>query len=220
MGAAALAVAGGAALFAANTGSGTAHSAAPAAATSATTEPAMTQASGPTVMTKHDAKLGTILADANGLTLYTLTNNGKAVDCTGTCAAVWPPLTASSAMAPSVGPAGTSLGVASLSDGTRVVSNAGLPLYRFSQDHDSGDAYGEGLATFGGVWHVVKVGQSAPATQSAARSAPPATMYKTPATMSKTPATMSNKPATMSTTPATMYRTPATTASRTSGWGY
>ena len=200
-GAVALAVAGGAAFFAASAGSGTAHSAAPAAATSATTEPTMTQASGPTVMTKHDAKLGAILADANGLTLYTLTNNGKAVDCTGTCAAVWPPLTASSATAPSGGPGVTGLGVASLSDGTRVVTNAGLPLYRFSQDQDSGDAYGEGLATFGGVWHVVKVGQSAPqpATQSAARSAPPATMYKTPATM---------------------YKTPATIASRRSGWGY
>ena len=51
------------------------------------------------------------------------------------------------------------LGVATLSDSTHVVTAGGLPLYRFAQDEDSGDAYGEGLATFGGVWHVVKVGQ-------------------------------------------------------------
>ena len=53
--------------------------------------------------------------------------------------------------------------------GTHVVTAGGLPLYRFAQDQDSGDAYGEGLATFGGVWHVVKVGQptsaAAPAVQ-------------------------------------------------------
>src|SRR6266568_3051929 len=55
----------------------------PAAATSATTAPTPTEpaSSGPAVTTKHDARLGTILADGNGLTLYTLTNNGKAVDC-------------------------------------------------------------------------------------------------------------------------------------------
>ena len=110
-------------------------------------------------MTKRDTKLGAVLADASGLTLYTLTNNGRAVDCTGACAAVWPPLTASSGAAPTAGPGAGTLGTASLSDGTRVVTAGGLPLYRFSQDHDAEDAYGEGLATFGGVWHVVKVGQ-------------------------------------------------------------
>jgi predicted lipoprotein with Yx(FWY)xxD motif len=177
------AAAAGAVVLAACGGSGTTHTAAPAAATSATTEPAaspMSQ-SGPTVTTKRDAKLGSILADASGLTLYTLTNNGRAVDCTGACAAVWRPLTASSGAAPTAGPGAGILGTASLSDGTRVVTSSGLPLYRFSQDHDAGDAYGEGLASFGGVWHVVKIGQPS-ATSAAApavtHTAPSATMYK------------------------------------------
>jgi predicted lipoprotein with Yx(FWY)xxD motif len=112
------------------------------------------------VTSKHDAKLGTILADAHGLTLYTLTNNGKPVDCTGTCASVWPPLTAPSAATPPAAPGVPMLGTASLSDGTRVVTAGGLPVYRFAQDGDSGDAYGEGISTFGGVWHVVHAGQS------------------------------------------------------------
>src|SRR5438270_9147129 len=124
------AVAAGAVVLAACGGSGTTHAAAPVAATSATTEPAMSQTSqsGPTVMTKRDAKLGAVLADASGLTLYTLTNNGRAVDCTGTCAAVWPPLTASSGAASTAGPGAGTLGTASLSDGTRVVTAGGLPL--------------------------------------------------------------------------------------------
>jgi predicted lipoprotein with Yx(FWY)xxD motif len=122
-------------------------------------------------MTKHDAKLGEILADAQGLTLYTLTNNGKAVDCTGGCAAVWPPLTAASGAQPAPAPGVGMLGTATLSDGTRVVTAGGLPVYRFAQDGDAGDAYGEGMATFGGVWHVVHAGQS---TASAAPVAPAA----------------------------------------------
>ena len=160
----------GAVILAACGGSGTTHTAAPAAATSATTAPTPTEppSSGPAVTTKHDAKLGTILADGNGLTLYTLTNNGKAVDCTGACAAVWPPLAAAGG-APMAGPGVGSLGTATLSDGTRVVTAGGLPLYRFAQDHDSGDAYGEGLATFGGVWHAVRVGQPASAAPAAPR---------------------------------------------------
>jgi len=171
LGAAGAAVAG-AVVLAACGGSSTSHNAAPAAATSATTAPAVTAVSsaGPTVTTKHDPKLGTILADAKGLTLYTLTNNGKAVDCTGGCAAVWPPLTTTSGAMPTGAPGVGMLGTASLSDGTHVVTAGNLPVYRFAQDKDSGDAYGEGLATFGGVWHVVHGGQApAAATPAASR---------------------------------------------------
>jgi predicted lipoprotein with Yx(FWY)xxD motif len=139
----------------------------------------MSQA-GPTVTTKRDAKLGSILADHAGLTLYTPTNNGRAVDCTGACATVWPPLTASSGAAPTAGPGAGTVGTTSLSDGTRVVTEGGLPLYRFSQDEDSGDAYGAGMASFGGIWHVVRAGQSsstaAAAPASVTHTAPQATM--------------------------------------------
>lgn len=156
----------GAIVLAACGGSTTKHAAAPAAAVSATTAPAAS----PTVMTKHDPKLGTILADAQGLTLYTLTNNGKPVDCTGGCAAVWPPLTAPAGAAPAGTPAVGMLGTATLSDGTRVVTSGGLPVYRFALDKDSGDAYGEAMATFGGVWHVVRSGQSTTAAAPTASS--------------------------------------------------
>ena len=42
--------------------------------------------------------------------------------------------------------------------GGEQVTQAGLPLYRFAADMAAGDAKGEGLSSFGGVWHVVKVG--------------------------------------------------------------
>jgi predicted lipoprotein with Yx(FWY)xxD motif len=88
------------------------------------------------VTTKDDAKLGRILADDHGLTLYTLTAGGKAVPCTGPCAAAWPPLLSAS--------------------GQQQTSKDGLPLYRFSRDQAPGDVNGEGISSFGGTWHVVK----------------------------------------------------------------
>ncbi len=111
----------------------------------------------PVVKTKTDPKLGAILADASGKTLYTLTNNGQAVACTGPCTAVWPPLEApAGATAPTAGPGVTGLGVAAGPSGTQLVTSNNLPVYRFSKDEDGGDAYGEGISTFGGTWHVVK----------------------------------------------------------------
>src|SRR2546421_5858718 len=49
-----------------------------------------TGATAPAVQTANNAKLGTILVDGQGRTLYTLTNNGAAVACGGTCLAIWP----------------------------------------------------------------------------------------------------------------------------------
>jgi predicted lipoprotein with Yx(FWY)xxD motif len=180
------------------------------------------------VTTKNDPKLGMILADGSGLTLYTLTNNGKAVDCTGACAAVWPPLVASSGGAPTPGSGVGTLGVASLSDGIQVVTTTGLPLYRFSQDHDSGDAYGEGISSFGGVWHVVRAGQVAAATAPAV-TVPPTTAKAVAATPAPTmpPAPAPTRPSPANTTPMThsgpaptMHQTPATTPGGGTGWRY
>jgi predicted lipoprotein with Yx(FWY)xxD motif len=136
--------------------------------TSSTAAPsATTVAAAAVVKTKTDAKLGTILADSQGMTLYTLTSNGKAVACSAACAAVWPPLTLPAGVTTATGGAGiTGLGTAAGASATMVVTIDGLPLYRFTQDKDSGDAYGEGLQSFGGTWHVVKTGAHAGASTS------------------------------------------------------
>jgi predicted lipoprotein with Yx(FWY)xxD motif len=106
-----------------------------------------------TVATATVPGVGTVLVDAQGHTLYTLTNNGAAVACTGTCAAAWPPLTVA-AGAKVKGAKGTkSLGVTT---DTNQATAAGLPLYRFAGDTKAKQANGEGLNSFGGTWHVVK----------------------------------------------------------------
>src|SRR5262245_32565430 len=45
-----------------------------------------------TVAVAKVAPLGAVLVDSTGRTLYTLTDNGQAVACSGECAAIWPPL--------------------------------------------------------------------------------------------------------------------------------
>jgi predicted lipoprotein with Yx(FWY)xxD motif len=116
-----------------------------------------TAAGAPAVMTATNAKLGTILVDGQGRTLYTLTNNGAAVSCTGACLGIWPPsLLPSGQTTVSTGP-GVSNVTAVGATGGMQVAYKGLPLYRFSGDVNAGAANGDGINSFGGVWHVVKV---------------------------------------------------------------
>jgi predicted lipoprotein with Yx(FWY)xxD motif len=153
----------------------------PSVSTSAT--PTTKLASGSTVvMAATTAKLGSVLVDAKGMTLYTLTNGGAQVACTGQCASFWPPLLLPSDTMTALGASGvTGLGTASSAAGLQVTEN-GAPLYRFSIDKAPGDTKGEGISSFGGTWHVVKAaGTSAPATMapvvtSPAATAPPTTV--------------------------------------------
>lgn len=96
-----------------------------------------------------DTGLGTVLVDAEGLTLYGLTDDTDGVStCDGACADAWPPLTVDG---PDL-PAGLDSGVFSVverSDGTFQLKAGDWPLYRFAGDAAPGDTNGQGS---GGVW--------------------------------------------------------------------
>jgi len=97
---------------------------------------------------------GSRLTDADGRTLYTLTNAGKPVACTGQCATFWPPLLLASGSTTPTGAYGVNgLSVVSMNGGMQVTIH-GDPLYRFSKDKAPGDTNGEGIQSFGGIWHV------------------------------------------------------------------
>ena len=132
------------------------------------TAPASAAKAPPTVTIVKAKGVGKILADSNGMALYTLTANGAAVPCTDACLAAWPPLTASGT--PTGAKRVKKLGMTD----TGQVTHAGLPLYLFAGDKKKGQATGEGISSFGGVWHVVKAkassssrSSSSPATSSA-----------------------------------------------------
>ena len=102
------------------------------------------------------SKLGQILVDAKGRTLYLFEadKNGKSA-CTGSCAETWPPFTAAS---PSAGKGvdGGALATTARADGTQQVTYQGHPLYHYAGDGTTaGSTKGEDLNTFGGAWYVV-----------------------------------------------------------------
>jgi len=149
---------------------------APAASTTAPSS-ATGQTGKPIAMTA-DSKLGRLLVDSNGMTVYTLMNNGKPVPCEGQCLTFWPPL-----LVPAGQTNATGTGVADLSaamtNAGRQVEYKGAPLYRYSMDNAPGDTNGDGINAFGGIWHVVKLGGST--STSSPSAAVPAT---TPSTTS------------------------------------
>jgi predicted lipoprotein with Yx(FWY)xxD motif len=153
----------------------------PSATTSTTTDGATTAPA--VVKVAMVGTVGNVLVDETGLTLYTLTKDGTPVACTGQCATFWPPLMLSAGTTTEVGDTGvTGLGTAKVTGGVQV-TDKGDPLYRFSKDTGPGDAKGEGLASFGGVWHVVQSSGTAAVTPTTAAPAGVAPAPTTPTTM-------------------------------------
>jgi predicted lipoprotein with Yx(FWY)xxD motif len=103
------------------------------------------------------AKLGAILTDANGRTLYYLTSEtGSQFACTGKCLSFWPPLDwPSGASAPKVSGFPGAFGSVARPDGSMQVTYNSSPLYIFINDKAPGDTNGEGVKAFGGTWHAV-----------------------------------------------------------------
>jgi predicted lipoprotein with Yx(FWY)xxD motif len=102
---------------------------------------------GTTVDAKPVGTVGTVLVAANGMTLYTFTedtkDSGKSA-CTGQCITTWPALTVPAGGTPTGGTAVTGkLGtITREDDGTLQVTYNGLPLYFFANDKAVGDANG------------------------------------------------------------------------------
>jgi predicted lipoprotein with Yx(FWY)xxD motif len=127
--------------------------------TASTASSAATQApAGPAVaiQAKHN-KLGTILAaGAKRMTVYLFEGDkGSESACSAACAQVWPPVTVASAASAGAGATGADLGTITRSDGTKQVTYKGHPLYFYAKDGDSGDAYGQGIKSFGSDWYVL-----------------------------------------------------------------
>jgi len=122
-----------------------------------------------TVGTRAVSGVGTVLVDNHGRTLYTFTKGGNPVQCTGPCASAWPPFRIAAGSTPK-GPAGVKgLGVTTAGQ----VTDRSLPLYRYVGDSSAGQATGNGINSFGGVWRVVMVGGSTNATSSTTTSSTP-----------------------------------------------
>ena len=107
--------------------------------------------------TLRHTSLGTILADRRGFTLYAFeADKGTMSACTGACAAARPPVTTTAATITVSGGAAKSLaGETTRPGGTRQLTYAGHPLYRFAGDTGPGATNGQGSEGFGARWDVL-----------------------------------------------------------------
>jgi predicted lipoprotein with Yx(FWY)xxD motif len=112
----------------------------------------------PRVATAANPKLGTILTDGNGATLYLFEKDTpNHSNCTGDCAEDWYPFTTSKGAA-AAGPGTTASMIATITraDGSTQVTYNSHPLYYYSDDKKKpGDTEGQGSSEYGGLWYTV-----------------------------------------------------------------
>lgn len=97
----------------------------------------------------RDTKLGRVLVDSDGDTLYTYTPDpAEKSTCTGSCAFVWPPAEAEDGASPTDG-----FSIFTRPNGRRQWAYKGKPLYGYLFDAGPGSVSGNGVDA---VWHVAK----------------------------------------------------------------
>jgi predicted lipoprotein with Yx(FWY)xxD motif len=108
------------------------------------------------------SKLGRILVDGGGRTLYLFeADTAMASTCDGACASAWPPLTTAGRPIAGPGVAASKLGTTKRSDGTTEVTYNGHPLYTFTGDSAPGQTSGQGSDGFGAEWYVLSAAGNA-----------------------------------------------------------
>src|SRR6266550_3305574 len=112
------------------------------------------------VIAMQNARLGTILANAQGRTLYYFLpeRGGKIVCSTSACTTYWPP-----SLNPSGSPTGGAgvtgqLGLIARGGGAQQITYSAWPLYTFAGDSAAGQTSGQGVVGFGGKWLVATAG--------------------------------------------------------------
>jgi len=124
--------------------------------TSAASASPSPSATGTKVAVATNAKLGQILVDDKGMTLYLfVADTGTASTCYTNCATVWPPLLTTGSPQAGTGADASLLGATTRTDAKVEVTYKGHPLYYFFKDKAPGDTTGQGVNGFGGLWWVV-----------------------------------------------------------------
>lgn len=103
-------------------------------------------------------KLGMVLVDAHGLTLYGFDRDtGSSSTCYGGCAEGWPPLLTEGEPAVGNGAIASKLGTTERRGGSIQVTYAGHPLYTFVGDKKPGEANGHDAHSFGAQWGALRL---------------------------------------------------------------
>jgi predicted lipoprotein with Yx(FWY)xxD motif len=130
----------------------------PASAVSGIHTVAVTSASQATKLKTTKIGGATVLTNGKGFTVYWFGPDTPAKsNCNGACAQSWPPVKGP-ATAPGVK---GKFGTIKRADGSVQATYNGHPLYTFAGDTAPGQAKGNGLNAFGGLWHEVTTSHAA-----------------------------------------------------------
>lgn len=109
------------------------------------------------VISLGHTKVGMVLVDSNGMTLYDFhKDKGTTSSCYGPCAEGWPPALTEGKPTVGNGASASKLRVTKRKDGTTQIVYAGHPLYTFVEDKKPGEANGNDVSAFGGQWYALK----------------------------------------------------------------
>ena len=96
-----------------------------------------------------DTDIGEVIADSEGMVLYTFANDGPGVsNCYEQCAVNWPPFFAQEG-----DEAQEPYSIVERTDGTYIWAKDGMPLYYWINDTEPGMTTGDGV---GGNWDVAR----------------------------------------------------------------
>src|ERR1700674_2671849 len=145
-----------AALLAAACGGSSPSTAAASPSASPVASPSASPGATGTTIAVATSKLGQILVDGNGMTVYLfVADTGTTSTCYTSCATIWPPVLTTGAPQAGAGATATQLGTTTRTDSKVEVTYAGHPLYYFVQDKAAGDTTGQRINGFGGLWWVL-----------------------------------------------------------------
>jgi predicted lipoprotein with Yx(FWY)xxD motif len=112
--------------------------------------------SGVATVSAASTKLGMVLVDGSGRTLYLFEKDQPNQSaCTGACVAAWPIDQSSGTPKAGGGVKASLLGTIRRADGTTQVAYNGHPLYYYDGDSEAGQLNGQDVDAFGAKWFVV-----------------------------------------------------------------
>jgi predicted lipoprotein with Yx(FWY)xxD motif len=112
--------------------------------------------SGVATVATASSKLGTVLVDGTGRTLYLFEKDQPNQSaCSGACVAAWPVDQSSGTPKGGSGVKASLLGTIKRGDGSTQVTYDHHPLYYYSGDSGAGQQNGQGINAFGAAWFAV-----------------------------------------------------------------
>jgi predicted lipoprotein with Yx(FWY)xxD motif len=134
-----------------------------AGSSAAPAQPAPARAAAP-IVAMTVPHYGVVLGNAHHDSLYLLTaERGDRIVCTGGCLALWPPLLATAAfLGRKVPGLAGRLGLVRRGPHVEQVTYDGYPLYTYAGDPGPRASAGEGIASFGGTWYLVRAAATTP----------------------------------------------------------